>query len=216
MKEQEGTKSVTANVYGYNAKNARVAVLPVSDYKLEVVKVGTSTGIKSDIAGNVIPVVYNTVDDDDNPVPTKSVTGTAVSFVDLASYVVTAKSENDTNATGRKTGVPIGTVTFRVEDSSKLEVRREKASVSATNFGTVKAAVKEAFKVQLNDSDINWDHVNIEYTLGGAKRTDNGSTAVSNGNSIYVTKIFFEKTYDSGASVITYTFNVNMSLTISK
>ncbi|MDD4113146.1 MAG: hypothetical protein PHC56_08955, partial [Herbinix sp.] len=47
LKEQKGIKNVTANVYGYNAKGARVAVLPTSDYTLDVKKVGTSTNIKS-------------------------------------------------------------------------------------------------------------------------------------------------------------------------
>ncbi|MDD4112677.1 MAG: hypothetical protein PHC56_06545, partial [Herbinix sp.] len=162
-----------------------------------------------------IPVAFNTVDATGGAIATKHVTGTAISFVDLTSYLVTAKAKNATNPTGRSTGVPIGTVTLEVKDSSKLEVKRDKASVSAASFGTVKEAVKEAFKVKLNDSDINWDHTEIEYTLGGAKVTDEGDTVVVAGNSVYISKIFFEKTYDD-TTVITYTFNVNQSLTLSR
>lgn len=218
LKEQSAERDVTVNVYGYNSRNARVAVLNTSEFELEVVKSGTSTNIKSNgiIAGNVIPVAYDT-SRVTTGATTHSVTGTAMTLVDVATYRVAAKALGTNNPTGRSAGVVIGQVALNVTDSSKLEFKRENASVSATSYPNVHQAVKKAFALKLNDSDINWDHVRIEYTLGGNLRTDNGvGQTVNNGDSIHVSKIFFEKTFGSNGKVITYTYEIKQAVTISR
>lgn len=219
LKKLEGEKDVEVNVYGYNSNNARIYALNASQFSLVVKKGSTTTDIKSvadisdkDATTELVPVAYFAEGD------ASYATGAGLAFVDLSSYVVTAKAVGSSNPTGRTANATIGAASFTIADTSELVPVRENYSVSATDYPSIADAVKKAFNFKINGSDVNEDTATLTYkvTKGGALTTSDGSGSVSQGENLYVHEVYYTTTWDSGASYIRYTFKVNSIVTITK
>ena len=205
LKKADDAVSVSAYVYGYNRFGARIYLLDGANYELEVKKANSAA-----LAGVT-----------DNSIPVATEVGGELDFIDLATYNVVAKATGDaaTNPTKRAAGVGIDTKTLVVKDSTSLEVVIDKLSVSETSATTVDAAVRAAFNFKINGDSITETAgvFDIEYTKGGTVASDDGTgTSVEAGNSIFVKKVMYTTSWSAGAPTVTYTFNVNRTVTITK
>ncbi len=197
---------ITASVYGYNAKGARVIKESNAKYSIKVFLDGVevTTNVTSTVAADEIDVV--------------KLAANTYSYFKTGTYVVQFIAADTT--TGKPAGALLGTVQFTVKDTTTTSVDMLKSSVTydAATLGTVQKALKDAFEVKVNGVALDLGAltiVNIKSGTGSAAlNADSGAVAIVAGTTLYIDS-FQVKVADTAGTGFRYlTIDVKKTIAI--
>lgn len=198
---------VTAGVYGYNAKGARVKKAPETDYEIALSYNGNA------FTKNVNANDFLVGEDG---------TGTwdiyAIGVYTVAFKAIDNNSETPgcQNVFNKADGMIIGYKQLEVKDTTTTACNIKASSVDATTVSDIAGAVLAAFEFKIDNTTINTGTGTFTYYTSDGQHAvagSDGSGPVTAGSTLYIDRITYEIA-QGGSTTYVYTINVKKTIAV--
>jgi hypothetical protein len=204
------SKSVTVDVYGYNAAGLKVAKLATGDYTYNVLS-GSDTVIANALSTATIPVVTAV---SGSPVTVNRAVGT---YNVVANLTAQGVANSYFAGTGRVAGSYVAATTLTVKDTTTLGKTLVDPVFDAND--TILQAIQEAYTFTLNGTEVTSAQeaniVAVKYSVGDQYGMVSNVTGVLHaGQNVYVESFTYRVIDGTTGAYIDYVYTVGASFNV--